>query len=175
MAENKVKFGLSNVHIAKITEEDGVINYGTPFAMPGAKSLTADPEGEQTPFYVDNIKYYIATSNQGYYSQTQDPFWEWFTSQNSAYNKSDYGYTYYYQNSDTSTNYYKRKSKPTSKKEAFSNLIINGLSTVLGVFLLRSMWWLLPIGPIIGISVIVKGITGGIRSISYIFSPHKNN
>ena len=116
-----------------------------------------------------------ATSNQGYYSQTQDPFWEWFTSQNSAYNKSDYGYTYYYQNSDTSTNYYKRKSKPTSKKEAFSNLIINGLSTVLGVFLLRSMWWLLPIGPIIGISVIVKGITGVIRSISYIFSPHKNN
>ena len=34
--------------------------------MPGAKSLTADPEGETTPFYADNIKYYIATSNQGY-------------------------------------------------------------------------------------------------------------
>ena len=66
MAENKVKFGLSNVHIAKITETDGVITYGTPFAMPGAKSLSADPEGETTPFYADNIKYYIATSNQGY-------------------------------------------------------------------------------------------------------------
>ena len=66
MAENKVKFGLSNVHIAKITEEDGVITYGKPFAMPGAKSLTADPEGETTPFYADNIKYYIATSNKGY-------------------------------------------------------------------------------------------------------------
>ena len=69
MAENKVKFGLSNVHIAKITEEAGVITYGTPFAMPGAKSLTADPEGETTPFYADNIKYYIATSNQGYSSK----------------------------------------------------------------------------------------------------------
>lgn len=66
MAENKVKFGLSNVHIAKITETDGVITYRTPFAMPGAKSLSADPEGETTPFYADNIKYYIATSNQGY-------------------------------------------------------------------------------------------------------------
>lgn len=66
MSENKVKFGLSNVHIAKITEENGEITYGTPFAMPGAKSLTADPEGEVTPFYADNIKYYIATSNQGY-------------------------------------------------------------------------------------------------------------
>lgn len=64
--ENKVKFGLSNVHIAKITENDGVISYGTPFAMPGAVSLTADAEGETTPFYADNIKYYIATSNQGY-------------------------------------------------------------------------------------------------------------
>ena len=66
MRDNKVKFGLSNVHIAKITETDGVITYGTPFAMPGARSLTADPEGETTPFYADNIKYYIATSNQGY-------------------------------------------------------------------------------------------------------------
>lgn len=64
--ENKVKFGLSNVHIAKITEQDGVISYGTPFAMPGAVSLTADPEGETTPFYADNIKYYIAVANNGY-------------------------------------------------------------------------------------------------------------
>ena len=63
---NKVKFGLSNVHIAKITETDGEISYGTPFAMPGAKSLTADPEGETTKFYADNIVYYIANSNQGY-------------------------------------------------------------------------------------------------------------
>ena len=66
MPDNKVKFGLSNVHIAKITEANGEITYGTPFAMPGARSLTADPEGETTPFYADNIKYYIATSNQGY-------------------------------------------------------------------------------------------------------------
>ena len=34
--KNKVKFGLSNVHIAKITEAEGEITYGTPFAMPGA-------------------------------------------------------------------------------------------------------------------------------------------
>ena len=65
-ASNKVKFGLSNVHIAKITEEEGEITYGEPFPMPGAKSLTADPEGETTKFYADNIVYYIANSNQGY-------------------------------------------------------------------------------------------------------------
>lgn len=66
MSDNKVKFGLSNVHIAKITEVDGQITYGTPFAMPGARALKADPAGETTPFYADNIKYYVATSNQGY-------------------------------------------------------------------------------------------------------------
>ena len=64
--KNKVQFGLSNVHIAKITEQDGAITYGTPFAMPGAKGLSADPEGDTTPFYADNIKYYIAVANNGY-------------------------------------------------------------------------------------------------------------
>lgn len=64
--KNKVKFGLSNVHIAKITEENGEIKYGIPFAMPGAKSLTADPEGDTTKFFADNIVYYISNSNQGY-------------------------------------------------------------------------------------------------------------
>lgn len=64
--KNKVKFGLSNVHIAKITEEDGEITYGVPFAVPGAVSLTAEPEGDTTPFYADNIKYYIAVANNGY-------------------------------------------------------------------------------------------------------------
>lgn len=63
---NKVKFGLSNVHIAKITETDGAITYGTPFTMPGAVSLTAEPEGETTPFYADNIQYYVAVANNGY-------------------------------------------------------------------------------------------------------------
>lgn len=64
--KNKVKFGLSNVHIAKIKEAEGKITYDTPFAMPGTVSLNSDPEGDTTPFYADNIKYYISTSNQGY-------------------------------------------------------------------------------------------------------------
>ena len=63
---NKVKFGLSNVHVAKITEQDGEITYGTPIAMPGAVALSAEPEGEKTPFYADNIQYYVAVSNNGY-------------------------------------------------------------------------------------------------------------
>lgn len=65
-SSNKVKFGLSNVHIAKIIEVDGEITYGTPFEMRGAVGLTAEPEGETTPFYADNIQYYVAVANNGY-------------------------------------------------------------------------------------------------------------
>lgn len=63
----KVKFGLSNVHIAPITAvNDGVYSYGTVFTIPGAVNLTLDPEGEETNFYADNIKYFNVYANQGY-------------------------------------------------------------------------------------------------------------
>ena len=63
---NKVLFGIEKCHVAKITETNGVITYGTPFEVPGAVGLNFDPEGEETSFYADNIKYFIANSNQGY-------------------------------------------------------------------------------------------------------------
>lgn len=64
---NKVKFGLSEVHIAKITYgEGGTITYGTPFALPGAVNLTLDPEGDSADFYADNTKYFTAYANNGY-------------------------------------------------------------------------------------------------------------
>ena len=64
----KVKFGLSNVHVAPITSvsDSGVYTYGTIFTIPGAVSLTLDPEGEETNFYADNIKYFNTYANQGY-------------------------------------------------------------------------------------------------------------
>lgn len=65
--KNKVKFGLSNVHIAKmIFGEDGTITYDTPFAIPGAVNLSLDAEGEETPFFADNVKYYNSYANNGY-------------------------------------------------------------------------------------------------------------
>ena len=64
---NKVKYGLRNVHYAKITEgPDGAITYETPKRIPGAVSLTLDPEGEISPFYADVMVYYQSVSNQGY-------------------------------------------------------------------------------------------------------------
>ncbi|WP_019243645.1 MULTISPECIES: major tail protein [Bacillus] len=67
MPENKVTFGLSNVHYAVITEGDaGVYTYATPVAIPGAVELTTDPAGESSSFFADNRVYYEASSNQGY-------------------------------------------------------------------------------------------------------------
>ena len=68
---NKVKFGLCNVHVAKITYgTDGygnpTITYGTPFAIPGAVNLSLDPNGDTADFYADNTKYFSSSANAGY-------------------------------------------------------------------------------------------------------------
>ena len=65
---NKVKFGLKDVHIAKITwGADGITpTYGNPFAIPGAVSLTLDAEGDSADFYADNTKYFSDSTNNGY-------------------------------------------------------------------------------------------------------------
>jgi len=65
---NKILFGIKNVHVAKLTEINGVISYGTPFPVRGAVGLGMDPEsGEAVKFHADNIVFYKAPeSNQGY-------------------------------------------------------------------------------------------------------------
>lgn len=65
--KNKIKFGLSNVHIAKqIKGEDGEITYGTPFKILGSVNLSLDAEGDNSPFYADNIKFFDSYANNGY-------------------------------------------------------------------------------------------------------------
>lgn len=67
MANNKVKFGLSNVVMAVITEgTGGSITYGTPIAVPGAVNLSLEPQGDTNNFFADNYIYFSATANQGY-------------------------------------------------------------------------------------------------------------
>ena len=52
--KNKVKFNICNVHYALITvSEEGEVTFGTPVAMPGAVSLSLEPNGEPSNFYAD--------------------------------------------------------------------------------------------------------------------------
>lgn len=62
----KVLFGIRKVYVAKLTEEDGVITYGTPFAVEGATDFSPDPQGESTIFYADDKIYFRKEQNNGY-------------------------------------------------------------------------------------------------------------
>lgn len=60
--ENKVRFGLKNVHYAIWNGT----TFGTPVAVPGAVSLDMSPSGDTSKFYADNIAFYTTVANQGY-------------------------------------------------------------------------------------------------------------
>lgn len=62
MAENKVQFGLKNVHYAVLTDGE----YGSPVAVPGAVNLSLSAEGDMQKFYADNIAYFVTNTNNGY-------------------------------------------------------------------------------------------------------------
>ncbi len=65
--ENKVKFGLRNVHIFPIEDEnDTKITYGKVIKLPGAVNLSLSIEGDENTFYADDIPYYSTFSNNGY-------------------------------------------------------------------------------------------------------------
>lgn len=66
MPEEKVTFGLDNVHYATYTVADGVITFDTPIPIPGAVEMTNDPLGDPISFYADDMQYYYADNNQGY-------------------------------------------------------------------------------------------------------------
>ena len=71
--KNKVKFNIRNVHYALLTKsDDGEVTYGTPVPMPGAVSISLDPNGEPSVFYADGYAYYTINNNKGYEGDLED-------------------------------------------------------------------------------------------------------
>lgn len=114
-------------------------------------------------------------SQSGYgqdgYSQSPfgDDFWSWYqqqSQQQSRYQQNTNRHTYSYSNS----NWTKR---PQTRKEAFSSLVKNILTLLLGLFFIRYSWIILPFGPIICLIAIVNGFSGTIRALSDIITPKK--
>ena len=81
MTENKIRYGLSNVHVGTIaTAEDNSITMSVPKPYPGAVSMTMDPQGEQSIFYADNVAYYVTNSNNGYEGELEmAELFDWFS------------------------------------------------------------------------------------------------
>ena len=64
---NKIKFGIKNCYYAVATiTSTGAATYSTPVALPGAVSLSLDPQGDTNKFYADNIVYFTSVANNGY-------------------------------------------------------------------------------------------------------------
>ncbi|MEH7220215.1 major tail protein [Bacillus toyonensis] len=66
MNENKVTFGLKNVHYVPLDSKDFLVTFGTPIPLPGGVELTFEPRGDLIEFYADDMLYYAASNNQGY-------------------------------------------------------------------------------------------------------------
>lgn len=65
--KNKVKFGLSNVHIFPISNETSTsTTYGSAIKIPGAVTLTLSASGDDNTFYADDIAYFKMWANNGY-------------------------------------------------------------------------------------------------------------
>ena len=75
MANNKVKFGLSNVHYALVTEEVAttgtqsgqvITSYGELKAIAGAVSMSLSSSASKSVFRADNSDYYISYGEGGF-------------------------------------------------------------------------------------------------------------
>ena len=67
MPDNKIKYGLKNVHYAVATiANDGTAAFSVQKPILGAVSLSMEPQGSNDPFYADNIRYYVSNGNTGY-------------------------------------------------------------------------------------------------------------
>lgn len=63
----RIRYGIRNTHYAKATDDGtGVLTYASPKAIPGAKSISLDAQGDAVDEYADNITWWHGDTNNGY-------------------------------------------------------------------------------------------------------------
>lgn len=63
----RVRYGIKNAHYAVATDDGtGALTYDTPTAIPGAKSISLDPQGDAVDEYADNNVWWHGDVNNGY-------------------------------------------------------------------------------------------------------------
>lgn len=65
-SENKITFGVKNLHIATFKTEGGVIKYDEPVKVPGTTQITLNAVGEDQPVYADDSIYYTISGSSSY-------------------------------------------------------------------------------------------------------------
>ena len=66
MANNKITYGLRNVHYSIATQAtDGTWSFATPIALPGAQEFTSDIVGGSTAVYADDVVIANLVQNAG--------------------------------------------------------------------------------------------------------------
>lgn len=64
---NKVTFGFRKVHIAFFDDLNPLLpTWEAPISVPGAVRWTPSTVGEMSPFYADDMTYYVVDTNNGY-------------------------------------------------------------------------------------------------------------
>lgn len=73
MAENKVQFGVKNLHFGTYTVgTGGTVTLGTPFSLPGTVNISLDAEAEQNNFYADDTIYWVSNNDNGYTGEIEN-------------------------------------------------------------------------------------------------------
>lgn len=126
----------------------------------------------QTESYSNNYNTYnrSSTYQNGNPFTDEETFWEWFS------NAQGYNYnTQNYDNHRKTYTYNPFETQNLSKSQYFTMLISKGLQTFLGFMLLRILFFLFPIGPIICAVLMINGLKGVVTALKGLFSKSSNN
>ena len=93
MANNKVEFGISQLHVGTYTvEDDGTVTMGAPYHQKGAVSFSPEEQSEANNFYADNIVYWAGYTGGTFEGDlTVARFWDEFKTQFLGYVELDDG------------------------------------------------------------------------------------